>query len=66
MKRRMVTGKAPNPEAKMVRKDPGHMAARPTEKKAEKADVMPTRKVPKDRNTGGAKSVLERLRNKRI
>jgi len=73
MKRRMRNdvprdrgpGKASNPEGKVRIKDPGHLAAKPTGKKAEKADVNPTRSVPADKGTG-TKVDRRKLRNIRI
>jgi hypothetical protein len=44
---------------KMAKKDPGYEAARATERKAEKHDVYPTKKVPPSKTR-------EKLLNKRI
>ena len=52
MKRRMV-------HTKVKSKDPGYEAAKPTSKKAEKADVYPTKKVPPSKTR-------EKLLNRKI
>ena len=56
MKRRMEPA---NPESKFKKKDAGMMAAKPMTKKAEEADVHPTRKSPKGKGR-------EHFLNKRI
>lgn len=56
MKRRMEPA---NPESKFKKKDAGMLAAKPTTKKADKADVTPTGRVPKGKGR-------EAFLNKRI